>query len=98
MLISGLKLFLLAEVAPLAGGDVAEHDVADSDAFEANYLKPNEFTHASNLSFFAFAQDEAELIVILPADFCGLKLLVVKAKPVVQKLESVARKFASDAH
>jgi len=42
--------FFFGEVAPLAEGNIA-----DTDAFEPNHLKSNEFTYSANLSFFTFA-------------------------------------------
>lgn len=87
-IVAGLEkseLFVVAEVTPLAGGKIAEHDAADADSFQPNYFESNEFAHAADLPFFPFVEHKAQLIFVLPGDFCGLQFLSVEAESVVQQ-------------
>ncbi len=56
---SCLKRFVVAEVAPLAGGEVAEHDLPNTDALEADDLEADELAHAADLALLAFVQNKA---------------------------------------
>ena len=56
------------QIAPLAGRQVAEHDLADADAFQADNLQADLLAHPANLALFTFLENETELILVLPPD------------------------------
>lgn len=55
---------VLPEVAPLARWQVAEHHAADAYTLEADDLQADQFAHAANLAFFAFAQHKTQLVFV----------------------------------
>ena len=50
------------------------------------------FAHAADLAFFAFGEDEAQLLGVHPVHLCGFQRLVVQAQAVAQQGQLVGRK------
>ena len=61
-----VKTFVGPEKSPLAYRQVTQQHAADAHAFQTQNLQPEQFTHAADLALLAFAQDEAQLIFVLP--------------------------------
>ena len=66
------------EITPLTGRQCAEHDVAHSHALETHDVQSDQFAHAANLALLAFAQHEAQLLAVLPANHRGLERYAVE--------------------
>ena len=73
-----------AQIAPLAGRQVAQHHAADADALEADHLEADLLAHAADLALLAFGEHEAQLLGVLPVDPRGLQRLAVQAQAVAQ--------------
>ena len=65
------------KVAPLPRRQLPQLDVPNADAFEADNLQANLFAHAANLAFFAFGQNKAKLLWVLPFHLCTFEGLAV---------------------
>jgi hypothetical protein len=58
---------VVAQVAPLPRRQRAQHDAADAHALEAQHLQADQLAHAADLALAAFAQHDAQLLLVLPA-------------------------------
>ena len=92
------EALVLAQVAPLARRQVAELDAADADALEAGDFQADQLAHAADLALLAFAQDKAQLVLVLPAHLGRLQRLAVEREAVVEQLEAFSVEPALDAH
>ena len=72
-------MFVAAQIAPMSLRQVAEQHFAYAHALQAGDFETDELAHAANLAFLALAQNEAQLIVILPFDVGAFERLVVEA-------------------
>ena len=90
------------EVAPLASRQRAEHDRADAHALQPEHLQADRLAHAADLSLHAFAQDEAQLVVVGPFDARREERLAVEGEPVAQQCQRLGRERRAaarrDAH
>src|SRR5487761_2504838 len=79
------ELLVASQVAPLAHGQRAQRDAPDAHAFQAGHGQADQFAHAADLALAAFAQDEAQLVLVLPRHARGLELDAVELQTVLQQ-------------
>ena len=92
------EVLVIVQVTPLTGGQVAQANLADPHPFEAGDFEADQFAHAANLAFFAFAQHKAELILVLPAYYGALQRLAVEAQAKIEARQPFVAQFAFDAN
>ena len=63
--------FVGAQIPPLPKREVSEADTPDADALEADDVQADQLAHATDLPLATFAQNEAQLVFVLPGDLCG---------------------------
>ena len=76
------------QIPPLTRLERPELHVSDTDAFQADDRQADELAHAPDLALLAFAQDETQLIAVLPPHVCPLQDLAIEREPVIQKGET----------
>src|SRR5690606_8944454 len=92
----GLEAFVFAQVAPLSQRQVAELDVADAHALEADHFQTDQFAHAADLTLAAFLEYEVQLVVIDPADLGGAQLDAIETEAVIEQADTFSRKLTFD--
>src|SRR5690606_594218 len=85
-------------VAPLAHRQVAQHQIANTHALQTHNLQTDQFTHAANLAFLAFAQDKTQLVIVLPGHLGWQQGLTVQAQTKVQQFQTALAQLAGYTH
>ena len=82
----------------MADRQVAQTHAAYANAFQSGYLETDQLAHPSDLTLLALAQNETQLVSILPRDLRALERNAVELEPVVEKLKAFGGELALDAH
>uniref|UniRef100_A0A1I7YBE7 GP-PDE domain-containing protein n=1 Tax=Steinernema glaseri TaxID=37863 RepID=A0A1I7YBE7_9BILA len=81
-----------------SGLQVAQHQIANTHALQTHNLQTDQFTHAANLAFLAFAQDKTQLVIVLPGHLGWQQGLTVQAQTKVQQFQTALAQLAGYTH